>query len=153
MAWKWMVNRSVLLLSFVREGMNDILLVEKREKGSKTKSSVPCPKFVKLYNKSIGGADLMDQRIATYRLDRKSCVGFYLRIFFDLMDIACVNSCLIYNMKHPNKLPLLDYKIVVAKKLIQYHQDWKRAVPMWRPSKRKNQPESIYNHGGNLPDY
>ena len=148
-----MVNRSVLLLSFAREGMNDILLVEKREKGSKTKSSVPCPKFVKLYNKSIGGADLMDQRIATYRLDRKSSVGFYLRIFFDLMDIACVNSCLIYNMKHPNKLPLLDYKIVVAKNLIQYHQDWKRTVPMWRPSKTKNQPESIYNHGGNLPDY
>ena len=89
----------------------------------------------------------MNQRTAAYRLDRKSSIRFYLRIFFDLMDIPCVNSCLIYNMKHPNKLSLHDYKIVVAKNLIQYHQGRKRAVPMSRPSKRKNQPESIDNHG------
>ena len=56
-------------------------------------------------------------------------------------------------MKHPNILSLLDYKTVVAKNLIQYHQDRKRAVPMSRPSKRKNQPESIYNHEGYLSDY
>ena len=56
-----------------------------------------------------------------------------------LMDISFVNSYLIYNMKHPSKLILLDYKIVIAKNLIQYHQGRKRAVPMSRPSKRKNQ--------------
>ena len=68
-----------------------------------------------------------------------SSVRFYLRIFFDLIDIACVNSYLIYNMKHPNKLSLLNYKIIVAKNLVQYHQGWKRAIPMSRPCKRKNQ--------------
>ena len=95
----------------------------------------------------------MDQRTATYRVHRKSFVGFYLHIFFDLMDIACVNSYIIYNMKHPDKLSLLDYKIFVAKNLIQYHEDQKRSVPMSGLSKRKNQPESIDNHGGHLPDY
>ena len=55
-------------------------------------------------------------------------------------------------MKHPNKLSLLYYKILVAKSQIQYHQGQKRAVPMSRPSKRKNQPELIDNHGGHLPD-
>ena len=133
--------------------MNDILSAQRREKGSQSKSSVPCLKFVKLSNSAMGGVDPMDQRTAAYRLDRKSSVRFYLRIFFDLMDIACVNSYLIYNMKHPNKLSLLDYKIVVAKNLVQYHQGRKRAVPMSRPSKKKNQPESIDNHGGHLPDY
>ena len=102
----------------------------------------------------MGRFDLMDQHTAAYyRLDRKSSVRFYFRIFFDLMDGACINSYLIYNMRHPNKLSLLDYKIVVAKNLIQYHQGRKRIVPMSRPSKRKNQPESIDNHGGHLPDY
>ena len=132
--------------------MNDILSVQRRDKGSKTKSSVPCPKFVKLYNSSMSGVDLMDQRTVEYRLDGKSSVRFYLHIFFDLIDIACANSYLIYNMKHPNRLSLLDYKIVVAKNLIQYHQGQKRAVPMSRPSKTKNQPESIDNHGGHLPN-
>ena len=94
----------------------------------------------------------MDQRTAPYRLDQKSSFRFYFHIFFNLMDITCVNSYLIYRMKHPNMLSLLDYKIVVAKNLIQNRQDRKRAVPMSRPSKRKNQPELIDNHGGHLPD-
>ena len=41
MACKWMDNRSVLLLSSALEGMNDILSVQRKEKGSNTKSSVP----------------------------------------------------------------------------------------------------------------
>ena len=148
-----MDNRPVLLLSSALECMNYILSVQRREKDSNTKSFVPCPKDVQFYNSSMGGSDLMAQRTAPYCLDRKSPVRFYLRIFFDLMDITCVNSYLIYSMKHPNKLSLLNYKIVFTKNLIQYHQCWKRAVPMSRPSKRKNQLESIDNHGRHLPDY
>ena len=45
----------MLLLSSALEGMNDILLVQRRGKGSKTKFSVPCPKVVKLYNSGMGG--------------------------------------------------------------------------------------------------
>ena len=116
MACKWMDDWSVLLLSSALEGMNGILSVQRGEKGSKTNSLVPCPKVVKLCNSSMGGVEVMDQRTAAYRLVRKSYVIFYLRIFFDLMDIARVISYLIYNVKHPNKLPFLEYKIAVAKK-------------------------------------
>ena len=153
MACKWMDNRSAMLLSSAFEGMNDILSVQRREKCSKTKSSAHCPKIVKLCNSGMGGVDLMDQCTRAYRLDRKWSVTFYLRIFFDLIDIACVKSYLIYNMKHPSKLSLLNYKIFVAKSLIQYHRGRKRAVLMSRPSKRKNHPESIDNHESHLPDY
>ena len=148
-ACKWMDNRSVLLLSSALGEMNDILSVQRREKGSKNKSSFPFPRVVKLCNSGMGGVDLMDQHTAAYHLDRRSSVRFYLSIFFDLMDIACVSSCLIYYMKHPNKFSLLDYK---TGNVIQYHQDRKRAVPISRPSKRKNQAESIGNHGEHLPD-
>ena len=129
MACKRMDTRSVLLLSYAFEGMNDILSVQRRQKRLKLRtqplnpflsseliichsflpfihSSVPCPKVVKLYNSGMGEIDLMDQRTAAYRLDRKSSVRFYLRILFDLMGIACVNYYLIYNMKHPNKLTI-----------------------------------------------
>ena len=37
----------MLLLSFALEGMNGILSVQGGEKGSKTKSLVPCPKIAK----------------------------------------------------------------------------------------------------------
>ena len=146
MACKWMGIRSVLLLSSALEGMNEILSVQRREKGSKMKSSVPCPTFFKLYNCGKGGVDLMDQHTAAYRLDGKSSVRFYLHIFFDLMDIACVNSYITYKMKHPNHLSVPYFEIFVAKNLVQYHQGRKRIVPMSRQPKRKNQPELIDNH-------
>ena len=66
----------------------------------------------------MGGVDLMDQQTAAYWLDCKSSVQLYLRIFFDLLDTACANSFLVYNIKHPKQLPLLDYKIIIAKNLI-----------------------------------
>ena len=147
-----MYNRLVLLLSFSLEGMNEILSVQTKEKGSKTRSLVPRPMVVKVYNSDMGGVNLMDQRTTAYCLDRNSSVRFCLCIFFDLMDIACANSYLIYNMKHPNKLFLLDYKIIDGRNLIQYHEGWKRAVPMLRPSKRKHQRELIDNHGRHLSD-
>ena len=67
MGCKWMDNRSVLLLSSALKGKNDILSVQRREKGLKTKFLVPCPKVVKLYYNSMGGVDLMVQRTAASR--------------------------------------------------------------------------------------
>ena len=72
MACKWKDNQLVLLSSSALEGMNVILSVQRREKSSKTKSSVPCPKVVKLYNSGICVVDLMDHCPAAYHLDRKS---------------------------------------------------------------------------------
>ena len=82
MACKWKDNRSVLVLSSSLEGMSEILLVQRREKGSKTKSLVSCPNVIKLYNSGMSEVNLMDQRTAVCCLDRKSFVRFYLRIFF-----------------------------------------------------------------------
>ena len=153
MACKWMDNRYVLLVSTTLEGMYDVSSVQRRGKGSATKSSNPCPTVVKLYNNGMGQVDLMDQRTETYRLDRKSSVRFYLHIFFDLLGIACVNSFLVYNMKHPKQLTLLDYKIVIAKNLIRWHQTRQRAVPLSRPSKRKSNSVASNDYGGHLPEF
>ena len=105
----------MLLLSSTLKGMNNILSVQRKEKGSSTKSSVPCPKVSKLCNSSMGRVDLMDQLTATYRLDQKSSVKFYLRIFFDLKDITCVNSSLIYNIKHPDNFFSLVTRLLAQK--------------------------------------
>ena len=55
-----MYNRLVLLLSFALEGMNDILSVQTKEKGSKTRSLIPCPMLIKVYNSDMSGVNLMD---------------------------------------------------------------------------------------------
>ena len=153
MACKWMDNRSILLVSTALEGMDDVSSVQTREKGSATKSAIPCLTVVKLYNNGMGAVDLLDQRTAAYRLDHKSSVHFYLRIFFDLLDFACVNSFPVYNMKHPKQLTLLDYKIAIAKNLIRWHQSRQRVVPLSRPRKRKSTSVASNAHGGHLPEF
>ena len=60
----------------------------------------------------MGGVDLLDQKTAAYKLDRKSSGGrYYLRLFFDLMDISVVNSHIIYKELNPKGMELLDFKI------------------------------------------
>ena len=66
----------------------------------------------------VGSVDLLDQRTAAYMLDRKSCGRYYLRLFFDLMDIAVANSHVVYKALYPKNMELLDFKIVIAKSLI-----------------------------------
>ena len=75
---------------------------------------VPCTDVIKMYNQGMGGVDLIDQRTAAYHLDRISRVRFYLRIFFNLVDVACANSFVVYNMLYPNDLTLLDFKTIIA---------------------------------------
>ena len=52
-------------------------------------------------------------------MDSKSSGGrYYLRLFFDLMDILAVNSHIIYKKLNPKGMGLLDFKIVLAKLLV-----------------------------------
>ena len=95
----------------------------------------------------------MDQPTAAYWLDCKSSVSFYLCIFFDLLDIACVNCFLVYNMKHPKQLTLPNYKIVLAKNFIRWQQSCQRTVLLSRPSKRKSSSVAGNDHGDHLPEF
>ena len=107
---KWKDSRAVTMLFSNVQGMESTSNVLRRQKGSASKMQVACPDVIKTYNKGMGGVDLMDQRAAAYRLDRKSSVRFYLRIFFDMMDVGCANSFIAYNMMHPNHLIYLISK-------------------------------------------
>ena len=111
---KWMDSQTVTLIRSNVGNLNQILSVLPCQKGASSKSTVPCPIIVKKYNQSMGGVDLCDQYTAAYHLDRRSKFPFYLRIFFDLMDVAMVNSFIIYDTLHPNLLPYLDFTLVVS---------------------------------------
>ena len=76
----------------------------------------------------MGGVDLIDQKAAAYHLDQKSTIRFYLRIFFDSMDVSCANSYIVYNMMHPNDLTLLDFKTIVSTYLIGRYTSQSRAA-------------------------
>ena len=141
---KWFDRRSVLMLFSNIEGMSTTSTILRRQKRSASKIQVLCADVIKMYN---GGVDLIDLRTAAYHLDRKSRVRFYLHIFFDLMNIACANSFVVYNMLHPNNLTLLDFKTITATYLIGRYTSWSRAPPDGKTgSKRKYQYQFEPNH-------
>ena len=115
---KWMDNQAITLIGSNVGDLNQMSSVLRRQKGASNKSAVPCPIIVNTYNQSMGGVDLCDQYTAAYHLDRRSRCRFYLRIFFDLMDVAMVNSFIIYDKLYSNALSFLDFKLVVSESLI-----------------------------------
>ena len=93
-AIKWMDNKSVVLLSNYFNP-KETQQIERRVKGSKDK--VLCPSVIQAYNQFMGGVDLSDEMKVTYEVDRRSKFHFYLCVFFDFLDIAIVNSKIVYN--------------------------------------------------------
>ena len=116
---KWCDHCSVTLVGTCLEGCNQTSSDSRKVKGKSAKIPVPCPSTVKEYNNVMDGVDLLDQGTVAYKLDRKSSSGYYyLRLFFNLMDITVVNSHVVYKALYPKGMELLDFKIVIAKSLI-----------------------------------
>lgn len=83
--------------------------------------------------------DTMDQKTAAYRLDCKRKYCFYLKMIFDLVDVAIVNSHIIYT-KYGNDMSLRNFKIGVEKDLIDRYSNCKRSLTTSKPS-RQSSPE------------
>lgn len=137
---KWMDNRAVTLLTnFLSPVETDT--VRRRIAGSAEKINVKCPKAIMHYNKNMGGVDLMDQRKSFYELDRKSKIKYYLRLFFDLLDISVNNSYVIYteckakNLVEGTQLNSLEFRRLVARNLIAGYSSRQREFPIFQSSK------------------
>ena len=126
--------KPVLLLATNIEGMDRTSNVMRRTKGSATKTPVSFPNIIKMYNSSMGGIDVIDQKMAAFRLDHKSKFRFYLRMFLDLIDI--MNSHIVYT-KLGNSISVLDFKLAVIKSMIARYSNWQRSFPLRRTSKQK----------------
>ena len=133
---KWYDNKSVMLLGSHLEEITSISIVQRRLMGSPSKIPVNCPNGIKLYNSKMGGVDLMDQLKSAYQLDQKSKFRFYLRLLFDLFDVALVNSFIVYKKLENRHLTLKEFKICIPLKLIASFVSGKLSCPNHRPLKR-----------------
>ena len=105
------------------------------------------PETIKDYNSGMDGVDLLDQKTAAYKLDRKSSGGrYYLRLYFDLIDISVVNSHAIYIVLYPKGMELLEFKIVLARSLIGAYNSRSRNTPVSHLSRREVLPASVLLH-------
>ena len=100
----------------------------------------------------MGGVDLSDRMKVTFKVDSWNKFRFYLRVFFDFLDIAVVNSKIVCNkIESAPALSSLDFRYSIAQTMIRKFSSRKRAVPLSRPSKRSRGPSfDIVDH---LPDF
>ena len=109
-------NKSIMLLGSHLEEITPMSTLEKRLKGFSSKIPVNYPNGVKLYNSKMGAVDFMDQLKSAYQLDRRSKFRFDLRLFFDLFNVALVNSFIMYKKLENKYLTLKEFKIFIALK-------------------------------------
>ena len=84
----------------------------------------------------MGGVDLSDQMKVTYEVDRWSKLRFYLRLFFNFLDIAVVSSKIVYSkIESAPSLSSMDFRYSIAQTMIWKFSSRKRAAPLSRPSR------------------
>ena len=58
----------------------------------------------------MGGVDLSDQMEVSHEVDQRSKFRFYLRVFFDFLDISVVNSKFAYGkIQSPVGMSSMDF--------------------------------------------
>ena len=135
-ATKWMNSRSMIILSNYRNP-SVAQQINRRVKGSKEKVKVSRSTFIREHNMYTGGVDLCDQMNISYDVDRRNKVRFYLRVFFDFMDISVVNSKNVYGkIQSTAAMSSMDFLFSLACSMIGTFSNIKRETPISRSSKR-----------------
>ncbi|MCL4149497.1 UNVERIFIED_CONTAM: hypothetical protein GTU68_003642 [Idotea baltica] len=137
-ALKWYDTRCVTLLTSFSSA-SPLSKCNRYDKKARKDIEIQCPKMIEVYNKEIGGVDLMDSLVALYRIQIRSH-KFYHKIFFFLLDVGLVNAWLLYRRDADSlRIPkaaqhqLQSFKLLVANSLLKQHKEIAQK-PVGRPS-------------------
>ncbi|XP_046994398.1 piggyBac transposable element-derived protein 3-like [Schistocerca americana] len=120
---QWKDSKAVTLASTCT-GCEPVSKVERWSKPEKKYILVPYPAVIVKYNLCMGGVDLCDQMMETYRTFLKT-KKWILKVLIHLLDLACVNSWLPYKVEceankvqKKNTLDVLGLRQVLGEALI-----------------------------------
>lgn len=113
-AVKWMDKKPVRFLSTAHSPRN--VSNVRRRVGKGSRAEIGCPKVVEEYNKIMGGVDKFDQYHERYAIGRRSTKWWH-RIFYYLIDLAIVNSYLLWHLRNP-KCDHLTFRLKLSRQLI-----------------------------------
>lgn len=114
---RWFDNSPVHTAS-VFAGAEPVGTVERWNNKDKIYEIIPRPYSIELYNKHMGGVDLMDSLVGLYRHTIKD-KRWYMRIFYHFCQVSVVNCWLLWKNNPENeKLDLLEFKSSIATSLI-----------------------------------
>lgn len=109
----WYDNKVVNLLSaFV--GSEPVSTKRRYFRKDKEFRDITSPQSVDVYNKHMGGVDLLDSLLGLYRIRIRSR-QWYKRIFYHMIDMCIVNSWLLWRRNNDDMyMALYDFKLVIS---------------------------------------
>ncbi|CAH2002110.1 unnamed protein product [Acanthoscelides obtectus] len=119
---KWKDKKDITMISTLHD--NRMVEIEKRDK------KIQKPAVVLSYNKDMGGVDLSDNFLHFYSLDLTHLKKYYKKMFFHLLNIAILNSYILYKQSGGQKTRL-NFVMELGEKLIQ-----KYSVPVAQQLRR-----------------
>ena len=131
LAMQWKDNRVVTVLTTISNANQHVKVTRKVKDadGKWTKdNNVKQPKAIDLYNQFMNGVDRSDQILAKNNSLRK-CIKWWKTLFFHMIDIAVVNSHIIFQchrkdnpdkeeLKRPNKYSFLEYREEIVRQVV-----------------------------------
>lgn len=115
-------NRNVILISTMHE--TDTI---DPDTGDNNK-----PEIITYYNKTKSGVDVVDQKRKQYTVKRV-CNRWPLAIFFPLMDIAAINSQIVYQKNNGVVIPRKVYLKQLGRSLVRNYLTTRLANPNLKP--------------------
>ena len=108
LAIKWMDKRPVTVLTTIHD--DSVITVERRSRHAVGGvEEVEKPVAIAQYTKYMGGVDTADQLLSYYGFSHRT-VKWWRRAFFFLLDMAVVNSYVLYTLLNPNKRKRLTHE-------------------------------------------
>ena len=74
------------------------------------------PETIEYYNKSKVGVDVLDQMVR-YHTSKSSTRRWPVAVFFNILDCACINACIIYCLTTKLKLSRRQFMLELIKEL------------------------------------
>ena len=129
LALQWLDNKVVSMLTTIGNAnvKKQATRKAKTARGGWAKRDVPQPGVVANYNKYMNAVDRSDQILDTNTVHRK-CLRWWRTLFFHLIDIAVVNSFILFQghrrnspdepaLKRPKSYSLVNFREEVARQL------------------------------------
>ena len=116
---RWFGNNSVQQISnYVENGLG-----EPARRWDRKNTRFQRPKMAEIYNANMGGVDLCDMMLSTYRIRQKSN-KYYIHIIYYCIGISVTNSWLIYrrhmaqqNISKKQQYTLIQFQSLIANSL------------------------------------
>ena len=119
----WKDNKAVACLNNVADPTKQTHVLRQNKEG--TRSQIPCPEAISLYNKYMRGGDVYNSRHKTYSCSSKS-KKWWMRIYYFLLDTAITNAYILYKeTPGMKKLTHQEFLLSIIEYLLESHSSRK----------------------------